>query len=278
MSNRKTGKVSSIQKSSFSAGLAAGMGAGFTLCLILFWIIDDLDGELEKFLIEFLAIFSSIFAAALALRGVSHSILANSEIANEQRVRKLDAARATLPLVLSEVIRSIEEYKSNLIAGDYSHLLSKSLVSSNNLQSLKECIENAKGEAKEVLIEVLLISQIIEARIRDLQLTDGNHFAIANSADKQAILRRLEELCSLQGICETLFWFARGAKTYDQRTSVYEIAARHFFWMRDASGQSISDNIAVTKRKSKILDTHALGFSDPNWLKDEFAHYKIDQI
>ncbi|MEC7667860.1 MAG: hypothetical protein VX622_02185, partial [Pseudomonadota bacterium] len=88
---------------------------GFILSTGSLWLIDSTRGVVQKFFFDHLTHFFTLAGAGLALWGVSSQIQSNVELAERQRKAKLDAARSSLPIVLSN-IHSMCETRCDAVA------------------------------------------------------------------------------------------------------------------------------------------------------------------
>jgi hypothetical protein len=83
-----------------------GMALGAVLTCILAAIFDaEFSAGLEKFYTFLIPVIISLFVASLAVAGVLASIASQDAREEENRKRKLMAARAKLPIALSEIYR-----------------------------------------------------------------------------------------------------------------------------------------------------------------------------
>ncbi|MDG1373066.1 MAG: hypothetical protein P8Q48_23025, partial [Paracoccaceae bacterium] len=92
----------------FDQGLALGVLIGLLISILLFWMLQVWTLNVTETFFQLVTPLVSILAALLALSGIRSQVQSNFEIAENTRKAKLDAANATLPIVLSNICRVAE--------------------------------------------------------------------------------------------------------------------------------------------------------------------------
>ena len=96
--------TSSLARSRYLEGILLGICLSCFLLLLTFVTVQtQIKGPLQGHLPELLAGLGTVFAAYLALKGISAQIQSNLEIETIRRQSQLEAARASLPLALSQL-------------------------------------------------------------------------------------------------------------------------------------------------------------------------------
>lgn len=151
--------------------------------------------------------------------GVSQQIQHNIELKDVERRARLDAALSSLPIVLSNLVRTAELRYHAVAHGDLEmYSADPSWVMSDfELSTLRDCIEHATGREKFLLQQIVRIYQVLMSRWRaseDIVKLFGTPTVKAGDPDMVA---RLEQFYSIRGwmvlkaTCNALFDFSRGA-------------------------------------------------------------------
>ena len=72
-------------------------------------MLEDGNELVRNFLVDHITHVVTLLAAALVLLGMSPQMQSNIELAEQNRLARLDAAKATLPIVLSNISKISEE-------------------------------------------------------------------------------------------------------------------------------------------------------------------------
>lgn len=200
-------------------GLALGLAAGFIISVLIVWALEDAPAIVQTFLSDHVTHAVTLLAAALALFGISRQVQSNFEMTERARLAKLDAAKATLPIVLSNINRLCKERYYAIALGTGSPTAgARWQISDIELSTLKECIEHADGIEKELMLEICRIYQVLVARWETLEFEELFH-APDVPEGSGALLTRLEQFgaisnwATLKAVCTALFDYARGANS-----------------------------------------------------------------
>ena len=212
-------------KNRYLDGLALGIAIGFAASIGVVWVLEDGIEPVRKFLVDHITHVVTLLAAALALLGMSRQMQSNIELAEQNRLSRLDAAKATLPIVLSNISKISEERFYSIAFGKSTPAPDMRWeISDFELSTLKECIENAGGFEKELMLEVIRVYQVLMARWDSLELVKLFGAAEVPSGDP-ALFDRLNQChaianwVALRAIAHSLFDYARGvpsAPSYDK--------------------------------------------------------------
>lgn len=208
--------MKSRHRVNYVQGLALGVLLGFFASTFVLWIIDETSSTVGFLFKEYITVGATIFAAWIALLGISKQIQSNIEAFEDDRLRRLDAARATLPIVLSTVSDICEDrYRAIIHGKTNSGGFSQWEISNLEVETLKECIQHSEGEAKKFLQEILRIYQVLISRWRASaaipiagtpKLEEGDPKMLSYYEACYGVLN----WCLLKSICDSLFGFSRG--------------------------------------------------------------------
>ncbi|UWQ10478.1 hypothetical protein K3X41_11280 [Aliiroseovarius crassostreae] len=174
---------------------ALGMFAGVVISTAFYLALDNnYSSELKENLAHGLTIVVTLFAAGLALAGVLATIQAQAKQEEDRRTKSLQAAKATLPLALSQLIsisrRGIEICLDiNCQDSTTTELLEQVRLGDLVLQSLKETIEYSDEVSAQRLASIVAMYQVLDARLGSF-LTEEypTDFQRAHAAVKWATL------------------------------------------------------------------------------------------
>ena len=213
----------------FAEGLALGV---FLTCLITlagyYVTLDDRLAWLEKDWLALLAIIGPIFASLLALYGLRRQTQAHFDVVTLERQAKLDAAKATLPLALSQLVQFCDEKIAGIVARHQAaeddnpyeqtslrYDMNPSAPMPNRLDddvllTLKECIEFADPSAKDWLRIILSRYQVCVA----IDNRPGVRVRISNPIASAEYITRW---CVLKAVALHLFDYSRGKPRVDSK-------------------------------------------------------------
>lgn len=182
------------------------LGGGFVLSLGA-----EISAETREYLLYALTAIITLFASAMALFGTFRLINHQKEIEAENRRRKLDAARASLPQALSDVVHSLAEYSQFyrellhwvIEADEGLAKLAEIGISLETRTTLERCIEHSEESASLWLSLLNGNLQLISTRAKKA-ITNDDY--IATESD---VLDGLALCAETAAICSLLFNFAR---------------------------------------------------------------------
>lgn len=228
-----------------------GVVIGFVLACSLGWVFDaDFSEGFEKFYTYLVTVVLSLLVAAFGLAGVFSNIASQEARDEETRKRRLLAARAKLPLALSEMhevcmfgVRFSYELEA-LIAQHGNDVvrkqsLEKMTLSGDVLRTFQEIIENHSDEdVADRVMGVLRDYQVFIARW-------GGEFDPRKATfevDDEQIRRRTVWWAYLGCLCETIFEYAREEQNLTDVTGndIWGFLRRGLSWGigHDVSGYS----------------------------------------
>ena len=238
----------------FINGLAAGLVIGFLISTLSLWLIDGTKGVVHEFFSQHLTHFFTIFAAGFALWGISRQIQSNFELAERTRLAKLEAARSSLPIVLSNIHKICEARYNALARGEKSPPNPQHWeLSEFDLSTLQSCIEHADGIPKERMQEIIRIYQVLISRWEDLDLV--NLFEVQDlKADEVDIIQRSSQISAvfdwvaLRKISDSLFPYSRGETDVRDKQSIKDSIFQAIGRINDGSVNGQGGYLLTNKR------------------------------
>jgi len=260
----------------FLDGLALGLLFGFVISTGSFWLIDSTQGVVREFFDDHLTHFFTLTAAGLALWGVSRQIQSNVELAEHHRKAKLDAARSSLPIVLSNIHEICEVRCDAISRGDKTRPEDKHWeITDFEMSTLRSCIEHAEGTEKDLMQQIIRVYQVLIARWRSTEFTDlFTEDVLAD--DDHRLLDRLEQFyamlnwITLRAIGDALFDYARGEDSNPDRD---EMKKSIFFTLRHlgsggsggGSGWLLTNNSDYSDFLNRQIERNHVAFIDDDW-------------
>ena len=216
----------------------------------------------------------AIVAAFFTVRRLREQISQAQKLADDQRQRRARAARATLPLSLSQ----LAQYATSCIKGlhdlrpyfrasrSMNDLVQRAqkcaawespLLSDNVLNSLKDCVEVIDDEPAQAIIQLIGHLQIQRSRLQEYisraRLNDPTHLVLLSNIE-----HAMYDAAEIHARTSTLFPFSRGYPTGSlavTRERVYEalslsgcfddygdISALSDQWQRETSAREAFDS------------------------------------
>lgn len=247
-------------------GLALGVTLGFIASTVLFWAWDDTTGVVQQHLSEQITHIVTLFAAVLALFGISKQIQSNVELSEAARQARLDAARATLPIVLSNISTLAEERIYALVNGNVEPEPGvKWEFSDVELNTLKECIEHSTGLEKKLMLQICRVYQVLIVRWEALEPEDLFFMKKVSDGDLSILNQRaqfgaLTNWATLKAICNSLFDYARGEESSPDVDAIKDNVISILEWLnsggRAGSGGRMLTNNVDFRRYLESLDSH----------------------
>lgn len=260
----------------FLCGLALGLLLGFAISTGSLWVIGSTQGVVREFFDDHLTHFFTLTAAGLALWGVSRQIQSNVELAEHHRKAKLDAARSSLPIVLSNIHEMCEARCDAISRGDKSHPADKHWeITDFELSTLRSCIEHAEGIEKGLMQQIIRVYQVLIARWRGSEFTDLFSADVLSESDHR-FLDRLDQFhamlnwITLRAIGDALFDYARGE---DSNPDKDEMKRSIFFTLRyvgsggsdGGSGWLLTNNPNYSDFLDRQVENNKVSFIDDQW-------------
>lgn len=244
-------------------GFALGAFAGIEFTLASLWALEIIPEGMEANALAFGASGLTLLAAFIAFGGTIRSIESTQEIASKERNDRLEAARATLPLVVSSIYSICENRIQYLIDSDHSRKAHRWDIPPENISTLKENIELTDGVVRETLKELIAAYQICLARFDDIEVTV--HLEKANRWESYDRAGALLDWITLQALCESLFDFSRSRSNTVERFSVSERSRKHIDYLHDRSGWAATNNTEVKEVFGRRSSDDDFGFANPDW-------------
>ena len=200
----------------FPLGLFWGAVTAFSVAAFL-------DAEVKSDLLNrvgpsMLSALTTLLAAAIAVTGVLRNIENQNSLAEQARQRKLAAARAVLPLALSEFYKVCDSHLTRLSNGERTVTEGQPELSSTSHETLKLVIENADPVTQKSLGFLLMCYQVVVARYHDEQASDPEELETEASI-KLAKYSRASALglwASLKALVAVQFEYARKGEEKDR--------------------------------------------------------------
>jgi len=256
-------------------GIALGILLGFIASTLIYWLLDETTGVVQNFLSEQISYIVTLIAAVLAVRGISKQIQSNVELANEARLAKLDAAKATLPIVLSNLSRLCEARYYALAFGEKSRPeYARWEISESELHTLSRCIEHSTGIEKELMQNIFRIYQVVISRwdgIKAVNLfTEDDTLNPFRKREIEYQFRAITNWVSLKETCLSLFDFSRGIDTKPQTSEIRScilIALTRLDSERGFAGLRLTDNAHYKEYVEHLDGQGKIEFIDDAWVK-----------
>ena len=146
----------------FPLGLTCGACFAFSFA----WLIDAevWVGTKEKYLPALLTASATLISATVAVAGVLRGIQNQSMLADQARRRKLLAARASLPLALTELHKLAENQLVHHANATQQTENDFTQMSGTAQETLKLVIEHANAPTQKSLSFLLMAYQVLQAR------------------------------------------------------------------------------------------------------------------
>lgn len=205
-----------------------------------------------------------MLAAYVALYG-SHRIVATSrEIAEKEKLAKKEAARASLPLVVSSLYSLCENRILFFVDAD-SHRKEKDWSLDDQLIGyMRDCVEAIDGEVRDVITEIISVYQICVARSEDIKVEYKLSDPRVEKWECYDRGRRILDWITLQALCETLFDYSRKRTEGVDRLSVPERARKHINFL-DSGGWVVTNRREFQELFDRELAGDDFGFALPDW-------------
>jgi hypothetical protein len=223
-----------------------GLVCGFAACGLYATILNEGTDAVIEFTDKYAPLVAALFVGYLALKGVSKQVQTNVDQWTADRKAKLDASRASLPIVLSNVY-SLGENRLHAIASGKGKAQNdeKWTISETELKTIKECIEFSDGMEKEALQQVIRIYQDLlatwpsEDKLVDLSLVTAKSCRDVKPGVRQQ-LYDAQHWSVFLAVCNSLFPFSRGETFQIRQETIIEHAIFILRHMTNESPRSMS--------------------------------------
>jgi hypothetical protein len=203
-------------KKTFADGIALGVFLTLLVVFSLALLFDfrffgnDADDYIQTLVTSVVA----MGAGYLALWGIRHQVQQNFEVEEARRLNSLRAARASLPLALSDLVSTAQKVLGRILDGTAKspEELVTSISSPTVLETISKCIEYSDTKSADRLAQIIRYIQLVRARF------DVSHFANVYPPNEQdwGVLGHnrtsyIVDWAVLVAICNSAFGFARGS-------------------------------------------------------------------
>jgi hypothetical protein len=199
-----------------------GIALGAFIVLLAFFLaaaffgLQPFGSKADSYIQTLMTCLATAGTGYLAIRGIREQIQSNVENELARRAERLRAAKATLPLALSELVRNSREMLTAVFMGHFSKadIIVKNFNASEILDILTKCIQYSDQQSGDRIAQIIRYIQVLTARtdarlfrnqiptnVRDWGLVghDRIDFAI--------------HWAVLSAICTSAFGFARGSQS-----------------------------------------------------------------
>jgi hypothetical protein len=257
-------------RADYLGGLALGASIGVASTLGFCWALSGLDERIADNIVGFGTIVGTLFAAFIALHGVTASLDHQKQIEMDRVEKKLHAAKATLPLVLSALYEICSNRIQAIVKGKAENHSEPFSLDQNGIQIVERCIEHSDGEAREAMKEVLQIYQILVARYQRLETPDPLFLKDGGSGSFHRIRSMIDWVC-LQALVESIFDYGRDRSSSVDRSSVHARAMATLSFLSDEDGWLYDNDPFYREECQRFIDGQFRSFSDPIWKQKQSA-------
>lgn len=261
---------------SYLDGVALGLTLGFMLSILVVWALEDATPLVQKFVSDHVTHAVTLLAAALALLGISRQIQSNFELTERTRLAKLDAAKATLPIVLSNISSlCMERYYAIAWGTKERPDNTRWEITETELTTLKECIEHADGVEKDLMLQICRVYQVLVARWDSLEFSRIFGAPALEEGDTK-MLDRLNQFGAisnwavLRAIATSLFDYSRGAVSNPTNDEILENALKwmehlHTGTLSGSAGSLLRNNADYNAYLERKVKSKNLEFINDSW-------------
>lgn len=193
-------RMPSLARSRYLEGILLGICASCFALFLIFLLVDtQIRGPLRGHLSILVTAIVTLLAAYLALRGISAQIQSNVEIEISRQQSQLEAARASLPLALSEINdvcrrAIIFTYRTDRHAEGAANASKLFVMPENALTVLKECITYSDISVACRLANVIRHYQVAYSRtVSSYEEPSVIKYQFTNTFDWAVVLLLLED-------------------------------------------------------------------------------------
>lgn len=256
-------------RGTYSSGLAFGIFLGTTFTVVFFWISSNLSDEIAAQWVQFATILATLLAAFFALKGVAETILESRRAEERQRNRKLSAAKAVLPLVLSAIYDLCENRLKIIIFGTSAARSEPWVLGEKEISTIKECIEYSDGVAQEILKEIAIAFQIADSRFQELELENEIFSTNDGPLIKFAKIGGVIDWVAIKSLAESLFAYSRLGDTPNRQYAVGR--AEFYLWGIDKDGWALTNDADFARVIRERGQQSRLSFASPGWLERQMS-------
>jgi hypothetical protein len=221
----------------FLLNFPLGLFLGAVFTLLLAWKLESLASQaIERNYVSLFAACAGLIAAVLALAGALTNVANQNELSEKQRIARLRASQAVLPLALARIhnvttlgillAAEAEELRKN--PAEARARLNTLGISDNDIKTIKDCIEVADPASAAWLGLIMAHFQIELSRLETRLFDPAMIVMPGQTANSVA------DWCLIRGFTEQLFNFSRtgaaasGVLAKDKLTFPLDVAGLGF--------------------------------------------------
>lgn len=205
-----------------------GLFLGCSLTLLLAYFLDrSFSDQLSKFYTFVFSALLSLVAATLALAGALNASNTQQKIDENNRLRRLASAKASLPSTLSSALdyyNRLQEWNAPGLNEEPPEAIETGLgLEPQSVNAFKAVIENASPEEAHYFSRFLAHDQILTARCKD-------RINLEVAQPSQQTMELSVDIARQQTALNFAFDYARGRDSIDRKISpkdLYSIASCH---------------------------------------------------
>lgn len=251
-----------------------GFTLGFMCCGVFLVVLTNADHSTREHWSDFFTVLVTLAVGLTALYGVSRQIQNNIDLAEQNRVAKLHAARSALPLVLFRISEISANRSWALATGRLTPQDGEAWeISPREIETLKECIEFSNEEARTLLQQIPRVYQVVAEKWAansafDMFSEDNFHPTCPMDLLVEDHMCAIEDWLILKAICRALFKYARGGEFVFSHSQMRGEILFDLSTISDLDAKGLAGNLLtrnptfskfVEERKNKpIFDPSAL--------------------
>jgi CHASE3 domain sensor protein len=257
-------------------GIVLGLTLGFIASTVIYWLLDGTTGVVKQYLPQQITHIVTLVAAVIAVWGISNQIQSNIVLAERARLAKLDAARSSLPIVLSNIVQLCEERFHAVVNGNLEQPAGVHWqITDFELSTLKDCIEHADGIEKNLMQQIIRIYQVLISRWDDLEVVKISDSPTLENNNPETFIM-LEQFytitnwISLKSICNALFNYSRGTDSNPSKDEMRKATFSSLQHLCSGSRHSkggwlLTNNKNYSDYLDRLIEKNHVIFIDGNW-------------
>ena len=252
-----------MKSSSFFDGVAFGTVISSVLILTCLWASDLPNAGFQGYFTSVLTTAATLAAGYLAVSAAARTIKAQSDQFEQIRQNKLEAAKSTLPLVLSLVTDISHAHLRHLSEGSQADQLP--YLDTVSIATLKDCIENTTGVTRGTLRELISAYQICRSRHSEVR----NFLPASQNEDLYEcyiICKRATDWIALESLAAVLFDFSRGRAVQPIRDHALDLAMSQTEIFVYSANWLPSVRQDILERFKTQKAARVFSFANPGWL------------
>ena len=263
------------ERSNFWLGVVIGLllgvalGLGFILIFSELLFEENYENFVENMFSPIATIISTLIIVCSALFGVYWTIKNQNHLANFATRQKLKAARASLPMALSELSRICKLHILQIANKGNYHTSESMILSDTAHETIRTVIENSCDTIQKELTRLLTYHQISMNRY--------NSFIVAPPTPPSGQKMHISEVnlivlwASLRALVGCYFDYGRGAKfqpDFDNALKVFKSELIDYRHEDQILTITPADSVDMFSEYLEKESVEGCGFLDPNFLKN----------